>query len=80
MNIKNDISIILNKILNKYNAYYGTIKMNSVDVKSSKYFDFNEENNKVGPKCEVGDNITITRYRNIFSKGCSKLVWRSFCD
>ena len=41
----------LHNITNKYsNTYYRTIKMNTVDVTSSRYFDFNKKNNKEGPK------------------------------
>ena len=37
----------LDDIVNKYNnTYHRTIKMQPVDVKSSTYFDFNNENNK----------------------------------
>ena len=36
----------LDDIVNKYNhTYHGKIKMKSVDVNSSTYFDFNKKNN-----------------------------------
>ena len=36
----------LDDIVNKYNnTYHNTVKMKSVDVKSSAYIDFNRENN-----------------------------------
>ena len=55
---------------NKYNNTYDrTIKMKPVDEKSSTYIDFNEENNKEGPKFKVGDNVRISKYQNIFAKG-----------
>ena len=45
-------------IVNKYNnSYHSTIKMKSVDLKSSTYIDFNQENNKEDPKFEVGDHV-----------------------
>ena len=51
------------------------------DVTSSRYIDFNEENNKEGPKFKVGAIVEISKYKNIFAKGLrSKLVWTSFCD
>ena len=54
----------------KYNnTYYRTIKIKSVDVKSSSYIDFNRENNKKDPKFKVGDDIRISKYENIFTKG-----------
>ena len=65
---------------NKYNNTYDrTIKMKPVDEKSSTYIDFNEENNKEGPKFKVGDNVRISKYQNIFAKGyvlnCSEEVF-----
>ena len=56
--------------VNKYNnIYHRTIKMKSVDVKSSICIDFNKENNKEGPKLKVGDHARILKYKNIFAKG-----------
>ena len=43
--------------------------MKSVDVKSSTYIDFNKENSKEGPKFKVGDDVRISKYKNIFAKG-----------
>ena len=40
-----------------------------VDKKSSTYIDFNENNNKKDPKFKVGDNVRVSKYKNIFSKG-----------
>ena len=51
------------------NTYHRTIKMKPVDVKPSIYIDFNRENNQEGPKCKVGDNFRILKYKNIFAKG-----------
>ena len=39
------------------------------DVTSSRYIDFNEENNKEGPKFKVGAIVEISKYKNIFAKG-----------
>ena len=44
--------------------------MKPVDVKWSTYIDFNKENNKEGPKFKVGDNVRISKYKNIFAKKC----------
>ena len=33
--------------------------MKSADVKSNTYIEFNKENNKEDPKCEVGDHVRI---------------------
>ena len=51
------------------NKYHSTIKVKSVDIKSSTYIDFNENNNKKDPKFKVGDNVRVSKYKNIFSKG-----------
>ena len=39
--------------------------MMPIDVKSSKYINFNVEKNDKDPKVKVGDHITITKYKNI---------------
>ena len=55
--------------VNKYNnTYDGTVKMKPVDVKSSTYINFNNENNKEEPKFEIGDHVKILKYKNIFVK------------
>ena len=47
-------------IVNKYNnTYHSTLKMKHADVKSSKYIDFNKENNKEDPKFKVGNHVRI---------------------
>ena len=47
-------------IANKHNnTYHSTIKMKTLDVKSSTYIDFNKANNKEDPKFEVGDHVTL---------------------
>ena len=42
--------------------------MKPVDVKSSTYTDFDAENNDKDPKFEDGDDIKISKYKNIFTK------------
>ena len=60
----------LDGIVNKdNNTYHRTIKMKPVDLKPTTYFDFNKENNKEGPKFKVGNNVRISKYKNIFAKG-----------
>ena len=60
----------LDDIVNKdNNTYHRTIKMKPVDLKPTTYFDFNKENNKEGPKFKVGNNVRISKYKNIFAKG-----------
>ena len=43
--------------------------MKPADVNPSMYIDFNKENNEEGPKFEVGDNVRISKCKNIFAKG-----------
>ena len=38
----------------------------SIDVKSSTNIDFNKKNNKEDPKFEVGDQVRIQKYKNVF--------------
>ena len=65
----------LDDIVNTYNnTYHRTIKMKPVDVKSSTYFNFNRENNREGPKYEVGDDIRISKYKIFLQKVMSRLV------
>ena len=52
--------------VNKFINTYRTIKMKSVDVKLSMYINFKE--NKEGPKFKIGDDVRISKYKNIFSK------------
>ena len=42
--------------------------MKPIDIKSSTYIDFAVENNDKGPKFKVGDNVRISKYKNIFGK------------
>ena len=59
----------LDDIVNKYNnAYHKPSKMKFVVVNPSMYIDFNKENNKEGPKFKVGDNVRISKHKNIFAK------------
>ena len=60
----------LDDVVNKYNnIYHSTIKMKPVGLKSSTYNDLDKKNNKGDPKFKVGDNVRISKYKNIFAKG-----------
>ena len=66
---KNVYSDVLNDIVDEYNnTYHRTIKMKPIDVKSS-FAEYNEESNEKDPKFKVGDQVSISRYKNIFAKG-----------
>ena len=68
---KNVYTDKLDDIVNKCNnAYHNTIKMKPVDVKSNTYIDSSKEiNEKDHPKYKIGDNVRISKYKNIFAKG-----------
>ena len=60
----------LDDIVYKYNnTYHSTIKMKPVDVKSNTYIDTSKEINNKDPKFKIGDIVSISKYKNIFSKG-----------
>ena len=61
---------VLDDIINKYNnTVHGTIEMKPIEVTDDSYAEYNENPNKKNPKFKVGDNIRITKYKNIFAKG-----------
>ena len=43
--------------------------MNTVNVKSSTYIDFDKRSSKEDPKFEVGDPVRISKLKNILAKG-----------
>ena len=62
----------LDNIVNKYNnTYHRTIKMKPIGVKDNTYIDSMEvpHSNDKDPKFKVGDNVRISKYKNIFAKG-----------
>ena len=59
----------LDDIVKKYNnTYHTSIKMKPVDVKDNTYIDFKQEVNDKNPKFKVGDQVRISKYKNIFAK------------
>ena len=60
----------LNYIVNKYNnTYHSTMKMKSVNVKSSTYIDSSKEINDKDTKFKIADIARIRKYKNSFVKG-----------
>ena len=51
------------------NAYHRTIKMKLVDVKDNTYIDFKDEVNDKNPTFKVGNDVRISKYKNVFAKG-----------
>ena len=61
---------MLDDIVNKYNyTVHRTIKTKPTDVTGDYYAEYNENVNKKYPKFKVGDNVRISKYKNIFAKG-----------
>ena len=60
----------LDDIVNEYNnTYHRTIKMKPINVKDNTYIDFKNEVNDKDPKFKVGDQVRISKYKNIFAEG-----------
>ena len=67
---KNVYFDVLDDIVNKYyNTVHKTIQMKPTDVTGDSYAEYNEDFNKKDPKFKFGDNVIISKYKNIFSKG-----------
>ena len=61
---------MLHDIADKYNStVHRTIKVKSIEVTDDYYAEYNEIANKKNPKFKVGDNVRISKYKNIFAKG-----------
>ena len=60
----------LGDIVDKYNkTVRSSIKMKPKDVKDDSFAEYSEETNKKSPKFKVGDDVRISKYKNIFAKG-----------
>ena len=58
-------------IVKEYNnTYHTSLKMKPVDVKNNTCIDFEKAVNDKNPKFKVGDHVRISKYENIFAKGC----------
>ena len=68
---KNIYFDVLDDIVDKYNnTVHRTIKMKPIEVTNGYYVEYNEDpSNKKDPKFKVGDNVRISKYKNIFAKG-----------
>ena len=61
---------VLDDIVNKYNnADHRTIKIKPIDVTSDSYAKYDKDSYVTKPKLKFGDNVRISKYRNIFAKG-----------
>ena len=67
---KNFYFDVLDDILDKFNnTVYRSIKMKPIDVTDDSYAEYNEDSNKKDPKFKAGDNVRISKNKNIFAKG-----------
>ena len=61
---------MLDDTINKYNkTVHKTFKMKPIDVTDDSYAEYNDDLNKKDPKFKVGDQVRISKYKNIFAKG-----------
>ena len=61
---------VLDDIVNKYkNADHKTIKIKPIDVTSDSYAKYDKDSYVTKLKLKFGDNVRISKYRNIFAKG-----------
>ena len=68
--LKNVYFDILNDSVDKYNnTCHRTIKIKLIDVKPDSHAEYRVESNEKGPKFKVGDNVSISKYKNILAKG-----------
>ena len=69
---KNVYFDVLEDIVNKYNnTIHRTIKVKPIEVTDDSLAEYNEESNKRNPKFKVGDHVRISKYKNVFAKGCA---------
>ena len=60
----------LDHIVNEYNnTYHRTIKIKPDDVKDNTYNDSSKDVNDKDPRFKIGDQVKISKYKNIFAKG-----------
>ena len=45
------------------------IVLKPLDVGDDYFAEYNEESNEKNPKFNVGDHVSISKFKNIFSKG-----------
>ena len=66
----------LDDIVHKYNnKKHRKIKMKPVDIKDNTYIDFNKDVNDNDPKFKVRDHVRLSKYKSIFAKGYTLILW-----
>ena len=70
---KNIYVDMLDDIVNKYNnTVHRTLKMKPIHVTSDSHAEYNKDSNVTKPKFKVGNDVRISKYKNMFAKGCTK--------
>ena len=63
---------VLDDAVNEYdNTKHSTIKMKPIDVKNNNKRVYIDEHNEKDSTFKVGDRVRISKFKNIFAKGCS---------
>ena len=61
---------VLDDIVKKYNnTVHSTIEIKPKDVIDDNFTKYIEESNKKDPKFNIGDNVRISNYKDVFAKG-----------
>ena len=67
---------VLDDVVKKYNnAKHSTIKMKPIDVRDKNKRVYIDEYNEKDIRFKVGDRVRISKFKNIFAKGCTN--WSS---
>ena len=67
---KNIYFDVLDDNVDKHNnTIRRSIKMKPINVTSDSYAEYNEDSNEKYPKFKVGDQVRISKYKNVFAKG-----------
>ena len=70
---------MLDDIVDKYkNTVHKTIKLKPIEVTNDYYAEYHENFNKQNPTFKVGDNVIISKYKNIFAKGILEIGQKKF--
>ena len=72
---KNVYFNVLDDVVDKYNnTVHNSIKIKPKDVTDDSFVEYVEESTKKDPKFKIGDNVRISKYKNIFAKGYTP-IW-----
>ena len=70
--VKNVYIDTIDNIVDKdNNTNHRTIKMNTIYVEANTYIRIDVTKNEKDPKSKVRDHVRISKYKNIFTRGCT---------